>query len=733
MKRILKYISYTLMYLVISIASAYGVILISWNGASNTEDSVSTAQMPEQLSNIVYNVMQKDAIDFDLSVSCISPTSSIQINADCYLDISNGFENLTLLSQIEAQVNEEILNFDVSYFDNGLYVDAFNNKFYIDTNNMLKSITQILQNVGADIPTFDIDLNSLDINQILNLFSNLKETILEESRIIEIELPVIKKITIETDHDYNLISFKVPTLSLENYSISVEGKFNMASQGQTVNKNPEQYKDLTILLDVANKFITYANENDVISLNGNLTIKGNDEESKLNNFNLFIDKNLNSISLCVDDYLNVTLKNNKIFFNFFNVYLQFDLSKLPNLIEMLKENFNINLPLDFLNNIDYNNIDNIINQLPINSFKLSDLDLSIIEQMKKVENDYYISIRDLGIFTIASTDNAITSVDFDSDLASVNFKLQENQVMPEINEEKYKYCELSSLLPYIEKFANLFKSNAICGTMSLTVSTSKLIGQYQIILNNNSPEFYVTLNDGQIKLAFYGTKIYVQLDTISFLLDINDEDTKTTLEALQVMMNEYFDINISLPNILNLILSQLHYEVNESLITNITAKSNSLDIETGSNMLIKLSENENGLNIFATDYNDASLSLKLEMQSSIDTTLLFEIEENKALNSSSLNLGIAILAIVISANSSSTIDQSMQLFGFDAHIHFEFNNDKTIKTSELSLKQGDINIVIAKTETESSISFMGLKISTNQTSELKQKGEEIYNKLPFKI
>ena len=69
MKRILRYISYTLMYLVISIASAYGVILISWNGNSSTSPSESVAQMPQQISNIVMNIMQNSALDFDLQAT----------------------------------------------------------------------------------------------------------------------------------------------------------------------------------------------------------------------------------------------------------------------------------------------------------------------------------------------------------------------------------------------------------------------------------------------------------------------------------------------------------------------------------------------------------------------------------------------------------------------------------------------------------------------------------------
>ena len=172
MRRILRYISFTLMYLVISIASAYGVILLSFNNNS-TEDSSSNAQMPVQISNILYNVMQDQSMEFDLNVSIKNKKSSALIKANCYLDLSNGLENMTFASDLSLIEDSDLNNttqLSVVYQNKNVFIDAFNNKFYFSTDNFIGSIYQLLSLLELDLPSFDI--NSLDLNEILNTFSN---------------------------------------------------------------------------------------------------------------------------------------------------------------------------------------------------------------------------------------------------------------------------------------------------------------------------------------------------------------------------------------------------------------------------------------------------------------------------------------------------------------------------------------------------------------------------------
>ncbi len=736
MKRILRYISYTLMYLIISIASAYGVILISWNGNSSSSPAESTAQMPEQISNIVMNIMQNSALDFDLqaTISTVneqeeSLSSQIVVSADAQLDFSKGLENLALASDIKISSNDQNLSLGLTYLGQNLYIDAFNNKFYISTNNFINSLSQLLQNFGLELPILDFDLGSLDLNQILPLLSNLKETVLDESRMIEIELPEIGNITIETDHNYNLKSLQIPTLSVENYQIEIHGNFNKADNMQ-VTIDPEGYKDLTAMLDLANKFLNYNNKNDVIALDGAFSVTSPDLSLKEQSLSLYIDKNQKAVSVNVADFLNLTLKDNKIYFNIFNIYLQFDLTNLPDLLEMLQNNFNIELP-SFVTDIlsmNFENLEDILGNLP--SFSLSDLDLSIIEKLYKTDNSYVLMLKNIGEFVVESNDEMLSSISFTSDFASADLGFKENAVMPEFDEEKYQYSELSQLIPYIESFSTLFSSNAVEGSFNLTVGTASLQGQIKII-NTPAPEIYISLNEGLIKVALYDSKIFVQLDTAKFLLDTSDGSAQKVIESLQIFLSEYFGINLSSNNLLYLLLSQLHADVNESLITDITAKSNSLDLEFANNYLMKLSETEDGINLFMTDFVDSKLSVKVELHSSQDSSALFEIDTTDADNGFIIGLGLAVFAIVIEANNKPVLEQNMELFGLNAQLYFEFNADKSIKVARIAFTQGDLSILLEKNEEKTLISFMGIEISSDQTTPLKEKGEEIFNQLPL--
>lgn len=736
MKRILRYISYTLMYLVISIASAYGVILISWNGNSSTSPSESVAQMPQQISNIVMNIMQNSALDFDLqaTISTVneqeeSLSSQIVVSADAQLDFSKGLENLALASDIKISSNDQNLSLGLTYLGQNLYIDAFNNKFYINTNNFVNSLSQLLQNFGLELPALDFDLGSLDLNQLLPLLSNLKETVLDESRIIEIELPEIGAISIETDLNYNLKSVKIPTISVENYQIDIQGTF-VQTENATITINHEDYKDLTAMLDLANKFLNYNNKNDVIALDGAFSVTNPDLSLKEQSLSLYIDKNQKAVSVNAADFLNLTLKDNKIYFNIFNIYLQFDLTSLPDLLEMLQNNFNIELP-SFVTDIlsmNFENLEDILGNLP--SFNLSDLDLSIVEQLYKENDSFYLTLKNIGEFVVESNDEMLSSISFTSDFASADLGFKENAVMPEFDEEKYQYSQLSQLIPYIQSFSNLFSSNAVEGSFSLIVGTASLQGQIKII-NTPAPEIYISLNEGLIKVALYGSKIFVQLDTAKFLLDTSDGSAQKVIEGLQFFLSEYFGINLSLNNLLYLLLSQLHADVNESLITDITAKSSSLDVELADKYLMKLSETENGINLFMTDFVDAKLSAKVELHSSQDSSALFEIDTTGADNGFIISLGIAVFAIVLETNNKPVLEQNMELFALNAQLYFEFNADKSIKVARIAFTQGDLSIVIEKNESQKFISFMGLEISSDQTTPLKEKGEEIFNQLPL--
>lgn len=739
MRRILRYISFTLMYLVISIASAYGVILLSFNNNS-TEDSSSNAQMPIQISNILYNVMQNQSMEFDLNVSIKNEKSSNLIKANCYLDLSNGLENMTFASDLSLIEDSDLNNttqLSVVYQNKNVFIDAFNNKFYFSTDNFIGSIYQLLSLLELDLPSFDI--NSLDLNEILNTFSNLKETTLENIKIIEIDLPVVEKIIITTDLNYNLMAFEIPTINLEDTQINIEGVFNLYPQTININKNTEDYKDLTLLMEIANKFLYYA-KNNIIAIDGNLSI----DNELLNNveYKLFVDLPSSTISLQLLDNINLTLQNNSIYFNLFNIYLKFDLSELPALISLLKDEFNINLP-EILTNLNNNNISfqNISDIFEFLNFNLSDLDLSFIEQLNKIDNNYNLVLTNIASITFETSDVSINKMIINSDYFKTEMDFVEKAQMPQLNEDFYKNTELSTLIPYISSFKNLFNSNSVSGDFSLTMpnSNTTLAGQYQIILDTYSPEIYLTLNDGQINVAIYESKIFVKLGKdISLLFDLNNSKSLEALAAFKDLLKSLFDIEISKDNILFLLLSQLHSDVNETLISKIYSQQSSLNVELANKILVTINDFENEMQISATGKDENSSSLKVTLTASDSYTPLFELDkENEDTKISStyflVTLGVAGIGIAISTNQKEVMESSMNLFGFDAKLYFVFNKDKTIKQASITLSSNGLIIKIEKNENDSKITLGDFVLSSSDNEQLKEKGEEIYNKLPIKI
>ena len=739
MRRILRYISFTLMYLVISIASAYGVILLSFNNNS-TEDSSSNAQMPIQISNILYNVMQNQSMEFDLNVSIKNEKSSNLIKANCYLDLSNGLENMTFASDLSLIEDSDLNNttqLSVVYQNKNVFIDAFNNKFYFSTDNFIGSIYQLLSLLELDLPSFDI--NSLDLNEILNTFSNLKETTLENIKIIEIDLPVVEKIIITTDLNYNLMAFEIPTINLEDTQINIEGVFNLYPQTININKNTEDYKDLTLLMEIANKFLYYA-KNNIIAIDGNLSI----DNELLNNveYKLFVDLPTSTISLQLLDNINLTLQNNSIYFNLFNIYLKFDLSELPALISLLKDEFNINLP-EILTNLNNNNISfqNISDIFEFLNFNLSDLDLSFIEQLNKIDNNYNLVLTNIASITFETSDISINKMIINSDYFKTEMNFVEKAQMPQLIEDFYKNTELSTLIPYISSFKNLFNSNSVSGDFSLTMpnSNTTLAGQYQIILDTYSPEIYLSLNDGQINVAIYESKIFVKLGKdISLLFDLNNSESLEALATFKDLLKNLFDIEISKDNILFLLLSQLHSDVNETLISKIYSQQSSLNVELANKILVTINDFENEIQISATGKDENSSSLKVTLTASDSYTPLFELdkedEDNKISSTYFLvTLGVAGIGIAISTNQKEVMESSMNLFGFDAKLYFVFNKDKTIKQASITLSSNGLIIKIEKNENESKITLGDFVLSSSDNEQLKEKGEEIYNKLPIKI
>lgn len=105
-RKILKYFSYTFVYLIISLASAYGVILFSVNNAKGNDMGAET-QLPQQISSMVEHFSEAQALDLNLSADIHSGADSYTINLDAIVDLSRGLDNIKAQGSLTAIIGEQ--------------------------------------------------------------------------------------------------------------------------------------------------------------------------------------------------------------------------------------------------------------------------------------------------------------------------------------------------------------------------------------------------------------------------------------------------------------------------------------------------------------------------------------------------------------------------------------------------------------------------------------------------
>ena len=334
------------MYLIISIASAYGVILLSSNNSGSNDSS--NASMPPQISNMINSIMQTSNLDLDLALNLQADGTNAEINISAILDMSQGFENLALQGQIVGKINDQDLLINIIYKNSTVYVKAFNNKFLLETNNLMGSIEEILSMIDLQMPSLGFDLSSLDLNTIGGMLSNLKETKNDDKITLTIDVPVVGQIEIQTDYSYRPLALTLPQTQINAINFSVNAEINYPETYDVVEVQEEDYINLTSILDIAKAGINILNQ-DTITLNSNLKIY----EQELN-FDLTIDlKNYNVLLTTAlnNRIASLIYKDNSIFLSYENLFVKFDLNEFENLTLLLEKYFNIQLPTELINNI----------------------------------------------------------------------------------------------------------------------------------------------------------------------------------------------------------------------------------------------------------------------------------------------------------------------------------------------------------------------------------------------
>ena len=578
MKRTLRYISYTLMYLIISIASAYGVILLS----APSQDKNTEASVPKQITNIIEKISSTPAIEADISFALQS--ESLNASAEISLSASN-MQNVTVSAEIDLTLNNQMTSAEFIYQNSTIYASLFNNKFQISSNNLISSIGQILSILNFDLTSMGIDISSLELNTILSMLSNLEETQLENQNILDISLPVVGSMQIITDKAYRPLSISLPSDSLEETTFSVNAIFNYPESVLIPTISTEEYINLDYIFEILQAGDNLLNQTS-LGLSGQISV-----ENK--NYPVIISSNKNEGSFTIrinidSNDARLILQEGQIYFDFKNIYLKFDLSQTDQLVSAVEQLLGVNLSSGVINiilNFFANNIFSISGNINFDTF-----DLSVIEKFEKIDNKYIIIIKGFGQI-ILERENQILSL---LSINGQNFSLllEPKEFSDTIEIEKDKYAELSTLLPVLNKALEIANSASNYGTFGLNLNNIQISGWYKIAFKNGLVLMAeIELLGETFNITIKNNNIYIYNHAVNLLLPIED------LSKLFEFIQKYFGIELNSNGLIEML-------------------ENLLSSDTSENPLLSLTQSED--KIIAT----FSSGLKLEILVSNDSLLI---------------------------------------------------------------------------------------------------------------
>lgn len=545
-KKIFKYLSYSLLFLIIAIGSAYGVITMSLNNAANKSNkSAGTAesQIPEEITSIVNNFMTSDAIEANLQVDVSSAEQDICITINNgKVDLSNGIDNLVVNADISVKMlslnNQIELGF---YYEDGcVYLDGFNNKFKLETKNLLSSIENITSLLNIEMPSLGgLDMGALDMNALLGTLkvSNEKQT--ENGISLDIEIPAVgASINLQCDKDYKLQNLNIPTIEFNGISISVNGQLDYPNEVVIKELVKDEYINLSSALDYTKNLKSLIKK--PLAFNYTLNYLGS-------NFDGEMVVDLEQLRLMANIDLGETkptllLIDNVLYVEIGNLYLKFALADIEKLQPIL-DNLNIAFPLrevtNLLNQYKANGIEALIGLLGKAKFDLTNIDLSVLSNIASSEQDLEITIENLGTISLKSNENGIESASIKSSNLSLSLRFTEAREF-KLNKKQSQYFDLSTLLPFAEKLSQIIGNKYVDGNAVINYKGLNITANYKAIFDQNLfVEANINLLGKDISLIYKDKQVFVAFSNTFIKLN-----TANLQEILNQISNN-FDVDLA--------------------------------------------------------------------------------------------------------------------------------------------------------------------------------------------
>ena len=697
MRSFFKFISYSFVYLVFMIASAYGAITISMNNSANQQSilpgssSSTTTELPKQITSIVENLTTSNAIELGLKANIDSADEDYIITLNTTVDLSKGFENISAQGVLNAKIipaiatfseNSNISEYNVNFlYQNGkVYLDMFNGKISVDTNNILEPVMQILEILNVEMPDMGaMDLSSMDINDILSLLSDLTETKNEDGTInLDINIAMIgTSLTLVCDENYNIKEVVLPEFELDGMKITTDLDLSYPENVEFEEKNDDEYIESSNLLNVVNAIINHFNT-DAVAFDFNVNYDNN----------LFSGKayaNINDIqgkiTLDLKGYkIDLILVDEVVYLEYQNVFVKFAFEDIDKVNALLKENFNIEIPIEAIKNGDFS----AITGGEMTNFNPNDIDLSIVEKVYVEGDKTIIIVKEIGEIGVVLQEKSLKSLSFNG--FGINANLDAIEYLPfELSQSTENYIDLSDLLPTMDNAISIVESRTITGVA--TLSKGEISVPVNFIINNENGlfvEVWTEIKGNIIKLNYIDNKIYldcagkfktlVEIEKLSdqiidFLTGLDITINTDGFEEIASVMKDVLNVGINplLIKELNQTTDGFNVTLFNDLSLNLVNGEKSMNISTSVQELeINVQLNGSDMEVVIPTFNDSEYNT---MESIFDLTKAF-------INSGMLNVSIGAMNYFQAGTIGLDLNVDYQGNAFDGKLFIDVANMK---------------------------------------------------------
>ena len=564
-----KVAGYGLLYIIITLGTAFGSLFLLTSAPKiGTSNKVTIAP---QINKVYKNLTSKEALHLDIDLA-LQGQSDIALNLKTDIKNLANVENMELQGNMEIKINGENLPLSFSYQGGSIYLEVCNARFSLVADNISSSLEQILSTFGFSLSSLGLNLEDLSVESVLGMLSNLTETKENGVIILSIDVPVVGKLEVLCDEDYNISSLSLPQTTLDGMTIEV-GLNVSYPQSVEIVPPQEEYMDVSSMFEVISSTLDYLTNGNFgmgIEFNkGDLSFSGN---LYANLQSLYAQYEMDLLGQNAKLYL----LNKALYLELGNLNLKFDLSSLPQALDILNSRFDLNIPTEIISQILASSSGLNLSQL-LGSTSLSDLDLSIVESFTQNGNTSSLILKELGQFDFVLNEGkfenfVFTANDMYFKASSIPVKHLGLSFNPDI------YVDLAKAVPALDAIISTAEEDYILASGDMNLYGISGSASAAIDMINSRLNVDLSAYGKEIGLDYFGGNAYLKIDNT--YLHGTTEEISTLLEKLGFKTDPQ-----SLLDTLKNLLDPQKYA---SLIKSIDSGENSLTLTLFDDMTITL-------------------------------------------------------------------------------------------------------------------------------------------------